>query len=82
MLKVYEKDNKKLICYTQKEFEYMTKKKKEYRHIFERFYINFKRVSKGYDFPRRNEILGLMRRAFDFDSSKYYTTLEHQSIMR
>ena len=59
--------------------DYMLKKKKEYRYIFERFYINFKRVSKGYDFPRRNEILGLMRNAFDFDSSKYHNP--EQSIM-
>lgn len=79
MLKVYEKDNKKFVCYTQRELEYMTKKKKEYRHIFERFYINFKRISKGCDFPRRNEILGKMRKAFDFDSSKYYA--QFQSVM-
>ncbi len=72
MLKVYEKDNKKLVCYTQKELDYMTKKKKEYRAEFEKLYHHFKRVSKGVDFPRRNEILGKMRKAFDFDSTKYY----------
>ena len=82
MLKVYEKDNKKLVCYTQKELDYMIKKKKEYRHAFERFYINFKRVSKGCDFPRRNEILGKMRKAFDFDSSKYYSNDDQFVLMR
>ena len=41
-------------------------------NIFECIYNNFKRITKGVDFPKRNEILGKMRKAFDFDSSKYY----------
>ena len=52
--------------------EFMHKIKKQYRAEFESIYDNFKRISKGCNFPRRNEILGLMRKAFDFDSSKYY----------
>jgi hypothetical protein len=52
--------------------DYMLQKKIEYRLAFESIYHNFKRVTKGIDFPRRNEILGIMRKAFDFDSSKYY----------
>lgn len=52
--------------------EFMHKVKKQYRMEFEKIYDTFKRITKGYDFPRRNEILGLMRKAFDFDSSKYY----------
>ena len=39
---------------------------------FEKIYYTFKRITKCYDFPIRNEIVGLMRKAFDFDSSKYY----------
>ena len=50
----------------------MHKLKKQYRAEFESIYNNFKRVTKGHDFPRRNEILGIMRKAFDFDSTKYY----------
>ena len=52
--------------------EYMHKLKKQYRAEFESIYHNFHRATKGYNFPRRNEILGIMRKAFDFDSSKYY----------
>lgn len=52
--------------------EFMHKLKKQYRVEFEKIYDTFKRITKGNDFPRRNEILGLMRNAFDFDSSKYY----------
>ncbi|MFQ6723931.1 MAG: hypothetical protein ACLRFE_01170 [Clostridia bacterium] len=56
----------------KEKIDYMLEKKKEYRKEFESIYDNFKRTTKGVDFPRRNEILGLMRKAFDFDSSKYY----------
>ena len=52
--------------------DYMLEKKKQYRKEFESVYHNFQRITKGIDFPRRNELLGLMRKAFDFDSSKYY----------
>lgn len=52
--------------------EYMTQKKKQYRAEFEKVYNVFKRISKGCNVARRNEILGKMRKAFDFDSSKYY----------
>ena len=48
------------------------KVKKQYRMEFEKIYYTFKRITKCYDFPIRNEIVGLMRKAFDFDSSKYY----------
>ena len=57
---------------SKKKAEFMHKMKKQYRAEFESIYNNFKRVTKGVNFPRRNEILGLMRKAFDFDSSKYY----------
>ena len=70
-LKYYQHQYKTYGLYRE-HLDYMTQKKKEYRNAFERLYINFGRVSKGYNFPRRNEILGLMRKAFDFDSSKYY----------
>ena len=56
----------------KEKIDYMMQKKKEYRVEFESIYNTFKRVTKGVNFPRRNEILGLMRKAFDFDSSKYY----------
>lgn len=52
--------------------EFMYKIKKQYRVEFEKIYDTFKRITKGNNFPRRNEILSLMRKAFDFDSSKYY----------
>ena len=61
----------------QEKIEYMHKKKKEYRIEFEKIYGHFKQISKGVNFPRRNEILKLMRRAFDFDSSVYYSKEEH-----
>ena len=53
----------------------MLEKKKKYRHDFERLYINFRRATKGCDFPRRNEILGKMRKAFDFDNT-YHQQVE------
>jgi len=62
--------------------EFMHKLKRQYRVEFENIYNNFKRLSKTVDFPRRNEILGLMRKAFDFDSSKYYSTDDQFMIMR
>ena len=62
--------------------EFMHKLKKQYRVEFENIYNNFKRITKGVNFPRRNEILGLMRKAFDFDSSKYYSTDDQFIIMR
>ena len=73
---------KTFTCVNADKLDYMLKKKKEYRHAFERLYINFGRVSKGYNFPRRNEILGLMRKAFDFDSSKYYSNDDQFVLMR
>ena len=64
--------NKKIAESAKQKAEYMHKQKKQYRVEFESIYNNFKRITKGHNFPRRNEILGLMRKAFDFDSSKYY----------
>lgn len=55
----------------KRQVKYMLQFKKEFRVEFEKIYNNFKRVSKGYDYPGRKEILGMMRRVFDFDSSKY-----------
>ena len=55
--------------------------KKQYRKEFETIYNNFKRITKGCDFPRRNEILSKMRKAFDFDSAKYYAP-DQYIIMR
>ena len=52
--------------------EFMHKLKKQYRKEFESIYHNFQRVTKGSNFPKRNEILGIMRKAFDYDSTKYY----------
>lgn len=57
---------------SKKKAEFMHKMKKQYRVEFEKIYDNFKRISKGCNFPRRNEILSKMRTAFDFDSNKYY----------
>lgn len=51
---------------------YMLAKKKKFRKQFEGIYKNFKRVSKGLNFPHRNEILHSMHDAFDFDSKIYY----------
>ena len=65
--------NKKIAESAKEQAEFMHKMKKQYRAEFERIYNNFKRISKGVNFPRRNEILGIMRKAFDFDSSKYYS---------
>lgn len=62
--------------------EFMQKMKKQYRVEFEKIYDTFKRVTKGTNFPRRNEILGLMRKAFDFDSSKYYSNDDQFVLMR
>lgn len=67
---------------SKKNAEFMHKLKKQYRIEFESIYHNFQRVTKGHDFPRRNEILGKMRKAFDFDSSKYYSTDDQFIIMR
>ncbi len=61
--------------------EYMHQKKKEYRAEFESIYRNFKRVSKGAEFPNRNEIIRLMRTAFDFDSSKYHQEENSQLML-
>ena len=46
--------------------------KKQYRKEFESIYNGFEHLSKGKEIPNRNSILNLMRKAFDFDSSKYY----------
>ena len=75
-LKRYEHASKNPINYDDIDFKiklnYMIAKKKTFRKQFEGIYKNFKRVSKGLNFPRRNEILHSMHDAFDFDSSKYY----------
>ena len=60
----------------------MHKLKKQYRKEFESIYHNFQRVTKGRNFPKRNEILGIMRKAFDFDSSKYYSNDDQFVLMR
>ena len=53
--------------------EFMHELKKQYRKEFENIYDKFSRISKNINnFPRRNEILSFMRKAFDFDSTKYY----------
>lgn len=67
---------------SKKKAEFMHKLKKQYRVEFEKIYDTFKRVTKGTNFPRRNEILGLMRKAFDFDSSKYYLNDNQFVLMR
>ena len=60
----------------RKKAEYMQKLKKQYRIEFEKIYDSFKRISKGCDFPRRNEVLTKMRKTFDFDGkvSSYSTS--------
>ena len=63
------------------QIEYMHKKKKEYRIEFENIYCNFKCISKGVEFPNRNEILGLMRDAFDFDGSKYHQEVSSKAML-
>jgi len=62
--------------------DYMQQLKKQYRAEFESIYNTFKRITKGTNFPRRNEILSKMRKAFDFDSSKYYSKDDQFIIMR
>ena len=52
--------------------DYMHSLKKQYRREFESIYNGFEHLSKGKKIPNRNSILSLMRKAFDFDSSKYY----------
>ena len=66
MTKIYAQDPS-----FKQEVKHMLQFKKEFRVEFEKIYNNFKRISKGYDYPGRKEILGMMRRVFDFDSSKY-----------
>lgn len=56
----------------KKQIDYMLQLKKGYRKEFESIYNNFKRITKGRNLPERNEILGIMRKTFDFDSSKYH----------
>ena len=53
--------------------DYMHSLKKQYRKEFESIYNGFEHLSKGKKIPNRNSILVLMRKAFDFDSSKYNT---------
>lgn len=53
--------------------DYMHSLKKQYRKEFESIYNGFEHLSKGKKIPNRNSILSLMRKAFDFDSSKYNT---------
>jgi hypothetical protein len=75
-LKAYEYDSE-YNCFknrkenARKKAEYMQKLKKQYRVEFEKIYDSFKRISKGCDFPNRNKILNQMRKAFDFDNSRY-----------
>ena len=64
--------NKKIAESAKEQAKFMHKIRQQYRKEFESIYDTFKRVSKGRDFPRRNEILGKMRKSFDFDSTKYY----------
>lgn len=64
--------NKKIAESEKKKAEFMHKVKKQYRKAFETIYDTFKRVSKGCELPRRNEVLGKLRSVFDFDSTKYY----------
>ena len=52
---------------------YMHSLKKQYRKEFESIYNGFEHLSKGKEIPGRNGILSFMRKAFDFDSSKYNT---------
>ena len=66
MTKIYAQDPS-----FKQEVKNMLQFKKEFRVEFEKIYNDFKRVSKGYNYPGRKEILGMMRRVFDFDSSKY-----------
>ena len=73
--------SKKIEDSAKQKIDYMHKLKKQYRKEFESIYHNFQRVTKGRNFPRRNELLGIMRKAFDFDSSKYYPTDNQFIIM-
>ena len=53
--------------------DYMYSLKKQYRKEFESIYNSFANLSKGKEFPKRNELLSNMRVVFDFDSTKYNT---------
>lgn len=53
--------------------DYMHSLKKQYRKEFEIIYNSFANLSKGKEFPKRNELLSNMRVVFDFDSTKYNT---------
>ena len=53
--------------------DYMHSLKKQYRKEFESIYNGFDHLSKNKEMPSRNDILSFMRKAFDFDSTKYNT---------
>ncbi len=74
--------SKKIEDSAKQKIDYMHKLKKQYHVEFENIYNNFKRVTKGRNFPRRNELLGIMRKVFDFDSSKYYSNDDQFVLMR
>ena len=57
----------------KQKIDYMYSLKKQYRKEFESIYNGFEHLSKGKKIPNRNSILNLMRKAFDFDSTKYNT---------
>ena len=57
----------------KQKIDYMHSLKKQYRKEFESIYNGFEHLSKGKEMPNRNSILSLMRKAFDFDSTKYNT---------
>ena len=57
----------------KQKIDYMHSLKKQYRKEFESIYNRFEHLSKGKEITNRNSILSLMRKAFDFDSSKYNT---------
>lgn len=57
----------------KQKIDYMHSLKKQYRKEFESIYSGFEHLSKGKEIPNRNSILSFMRKAFDFDSTKYNT---------
>ena len=66
----------------KQKIDYMHSLKKQYRKEFESIYSGFEHLSKGKEIPNRNSILSLMRKAFDFDSSKYYSNDDQFVLMR
>ena len=66
----------------KQKIDYMHSLKKQYRKEFESIYSGFEHLSKGKEIPNRNSILSLMRKAFDFDSTKYNTRDDQLIIMK